>query len=114
LPYQVHERLGYVEVQLEGVIDSVAEFAAQLKAGLSSRNVLLNYAAVTAVTASSYSLAEQAREAERLGYRVATYAPRPALFGLSRQILQLGNVEEGVSASVFNDLEAARSWLTSA
>ena len=57
------------------------------------------------------SVAAQAQLAEELGYRVAVYAPRPALFGLSRQAFQLGHVEEGISAAVFTDLNAAREWL---
>lgn len=111
MPYQLHEHNDYVEVQLEGVVDSVLRFEEFLRSDSQNRNVLLNYEEVTEVVADTYSLAEQAHQAEMLGYRVAVYAPRPALFGLSRQVLLLGNVREGVSASVFSDLEAAKAWL---
>lgn len=111
MPYELHEHQDYVEVRLEGLIGSVEHFERVLRAGLGNRRVIINLASVQEIVADAYGLAEQAHQAETLGYRVAIYAPRPALFGLSRQVLLLGNVREGVSASVFSDLEAAKAWL---
>ena len=56
----------------------------------------------------------QAKRLENLGLKVAFYAPRPALFGLNRQVLQLAEVREGITANVFSNLEEARAWLRSA
>ncbi len=111
LPYQLREHSDYLEVRLEGVIESLVtvEKAAPGRAG--QRKVLLNCEAVTEVVADTYTLADQARRVEALGFLVAVYAPRPALFGLSRQVFLLAHVNEGVSAAVFSDLDAARQWL---
>lgn len=111
LPYQLHEHADYLEIRVEGAFQSVVHFEAENPAGAGLFRVLLNYEAVTEITVDALSVAAQAQLAEELGYRVAVYAPRPALFGLSRQAFQLGHVEEGISAAVFTDLNAAREWL---
>ena len=108
MPYQVHKHEDYLEVRLEGLIESAVALSELASAG---DHVLVDYADVTEVRADSYQLAEQARRAEQAGIKVAVYAPRPAWFGLNRQALQLGLVDEGVSVSVFTDREEARRWL---
>ena len=112
LPYQVYKHDDYVEVRLEGVIDAAIHLGQEDLC--STSKVLFDYAAVTEMRADAYELAEAAHEREVHGLKVAVYAPRPALFGLARQALQLGLVREGVSASVFLDVEEARAWLRSA
>ena len=112
MPYQIHHHGDYLEVHLEGVLDSAfpAE-RARAEGGEELLRVLLDWESVTEVRAGSDDLAEQARRGEELGLKVAVYAPRPALFGLNRQAVQLGSVREGVSVSVFKDLQAALEWL---
>ncbi len=112
LPYQVLLHEDYVEVRFEGVLDGALSFDdAALESVVSLPRVLLDYTGVTEINADAYVLAERARKGEAQGLKVAIYAPRPALFGLSRQALQLGGVREGVSVGVFSDLESARTWL---
>ena len=60
--------------------------------------------------ASAYALADEARLSEDRGRKVALYAPRPALFGLARQVPQLAIVAEGVAANVLTDLDEVRAW----
>jgi hypothetical protein len=104
-----------VEVRLEGALDSAINFEdAEFGTLTAQSRVLLDFAAVTDVRADAYALAEQARRSEALGFKGAVYAPRPALFGLNRQALQLGAIREGVSARVFSEIDAAREWLLSA
>ncbi|MGE3074393.1 MAG: hypothetical protein AB7N24_14175 [Dehalococcoidia bacterium] len=114
MPYQLHERRDYVEVEVDGVLDSVSMCIRELSTRAKSKNVLLNLEHVTSVNGDTYALAGHLQEIVLKGYRLAFYAPRPALFGVSRQALQLGNVEEGSAASVFTALDAAREWLLSA
>lgn len=115
MPYQVYNYEDYVEVRLEGVIDSPVTFESEELAVVSLvRKVLFDYAGVTDMRADAYELADEARRGEELGLKVAIFAPRPALFGLTRQALQLGLVNEGISANVFTDVEEARAWLRSA
>jgi hypothetical protein len=114
LPYQFRERGDFVEVELEGFLDSIGNCMRDLAAGSGCRNVLLNLTGVTSVVSDTYALADQVQSAVLQGFRLAFFAPRPALFGISRQTLQLGNVEEGTSAAVFSDVDAAREWLLSA
>ena len=111
MPYQVLRHDDYLEVRLEGVIEAALNFEEPPFRNALGARVLVDYAAVTDVRADAYSLAEQARRAEAAGFKVAVFAPRPSLFGLNRQALQLGAVQEGVSAGVFSDLEEARAWL---
>ena len=101
----------YLEVRLEGVIESALDFAQPPFSQATETRVLVDFGAVTEVRADAYVLAEQARRAEAAGFKIAFYAPRPAFYGLNRQALQLGAVQEGVSAGVFADLEEARAWL---
>jgi len=108
LPYQLHRHEDYLEVRLEGVIESALPLR---KIAARSTRVLVDYAGVTEVIADTYDLAREARLAEEAGLKVAVYAPRPALFGLNRQALQLGLVSEGVSVNVFSDREEATAWL---
>ncbi|MEO8540443.1 MAG: hypothetical protein ABI577_11940 [bacterium] len=101
-----------MEVRLEGVLDRAFDFDdAEIVAAPDLRRLLLDFSGVTDVHADAYALAEQAHRGEERGFKVAVYAPRPALFGLNRQALQLGAIREGESAGVFNNLEAARAWL---
>ena len=96
------------------LIDALDFDAADLGDGRrSATRLLLDYTGVTEIHASAYTLAEQARNGERRGLKIAVCAPRPALFGLNRQAFQLSHVREGESAGVFTDLESARSWLMS-
>jgi hypothetical protein len=112
LPYQVLKHGDYVEVRLEGVLESALDFEDQSLEGEGGvRKLLLDFGGVTEVRADAYLLAEQARSAEARGFKIAVYAPRPAVFGLNRQALQLGAVHEGVTAGVFASLEEARIWL---
>jgi hypothetical protein len=108
LPYQVYKHEDYVEVRLEGVIESALPL---VQLAEDDALVLVDYAGVTEVVADTYELARQARLAEEAGLKVAVYAPRPALFGLNRQALQLGLVSEGVSSNVFTDRDEAQAWL---
>lgn len=101
----------YFEVRLEGVVEAALDFSEPPFGGAQGARVLVDYAAVTDVRADAYALAEQARRAEAAGFKIAVFAPRPSLFGLNRQALQLGAVQEGVTAGVFSDLEEARTWL---
>lgn len=111
LPYEVLQHGDYIEVRLQGVLEAALNFDdAQLG---SSPRLLIDYADVTEIRADAFVLAEQARKGEARGLKVAVYAPRPALFGLNRQAFQLSDIREGVSAGVFTDREAARTWLLS-
>jgi hypothetical protein len=115
LPYQVHKHEDYVEVRLEGVIEAAIRLSRDESSEAQSRGKLLfDYSGVTEMKADAYELAEAARFCEANGLKVAVFAPRPALFGLARQSLQLANVKEGVSANVFSDHDEARAWLISA
>lgn len=112
MPYQVLKHEDYVEVRLEGVLDSALDFEDQSLEGAGGlRRVLLDFGGVTEIRADAYLLADQARKAEARGFKIAVYAPRPAVFGLNRQALQLGAVHEGISAGVFANLEEAKVWL---
>jgi hypothetical protein len=111
MPYQVLRHDDYLEVRLEGVVEAALDFDAPPFSGAQGARVLVDYAAVTDVRADAYALAEQAHRAEAAGFKVAVFAPRLALFGLNRQALQLGGVQEGISAGVFSDLDEARAWL---
>jgi len=112
LPFQFQNHEDYVEVRLEGVIEGplpIPEAAMPPEGPL--KRLLIDFTDVTEVIADTYRLAEQAKRNEALGLKVAVYAPRPALFGLNRQVLQLGLVHEGVSASVFTSIDEAIAWL---
>ena len=112
MPYQLNAHAGYVEVRLEGVIDRPVRLTGpEFESVRSAHRVLFDYSGITEMRADAYDLADAAKTCEVLGLKVAVYAPRPALFGLARQAIQLGGVAEGVSASVFLDHEAAREWL---
>ena len=112
MPYQVLKHEDYVEVRLEGVLDSALDFEDHSLDGAGgSRKILLHLGGVTEIRADAYLLADHARRAEARGFKVAVYAPRPAVFGLNRQALQLGAVHEGISAGVFASLEEAEVWL---
>ncbi len=111
MPYQLLRHDDYLEVRLEGVVEAALDFNAPPFSSALTTRVLVDYSAVTDVQTDAYVLAEQARRAEAAGLKVAVFAPRPAMFGLNRQALQLGAVREGVSAGVFTDLEEARAWL---
>lgn len=114
MPYQVLQHGDYLEVRLEGVLVDALDFdASDLVSTTNGTRLLLDYTGVTDIQASAYTLAEQARNGESRGFKVAVCAPRPALFGLSRQAFQLSHVREGESAGVFSSLEAARAWLMS-
>ncbi|MBE0611595.1 MAG: hypothetical protein IH609_19600 [Dehalococcoidia bacterium] len=112
VPYQFVDRMTHMEIRLEGVLDDglVIEDAVVTRVG-DVRRVLVDYSGVTEVRLDSMSLATTARLQEAAGVKVAVYAPRPAMFGLNRQVLQLAGVREGVTASVFSDLGEARTWL---
>jgi len=114
VPYQFRERGEFLEVRLDGVLESFAPFVRDLIDRTGTKQVLLNLEGVTSVAADTYALASQVQAAVTEGYRLAFFAPRPALFGISRQTLLLGNVEEGTAAGVFRDIEEARRWLLSA
>ena len=102
----------YVEVRVQGVLESALDFEDQSLADADeSHRLLLDMAGVTEIRADAYLLAEQARKAEARGIKMAVYAPRPAVFGLNRQALQLGAIREGISAGVFSSLEEAKAWL---
>ncbi len=111
MPYQVLRHDDYLEVRLQGVVESALDFGQPPFTAAMPGRFLVDYAEVTEVRADAYALAEQARRAEAAGFKVAVFAPRPSLFGLNRQALLLAAVQEGVSAGVFADLEEARTWL---
>jgi hypothetical protein len=114
LPFQIHKHVDYIEVRLEGVLDVAPGLEdVQAAAGGPFSRLLVDFTGVTEVRADPYSLADRARNNEDAGIKIAFYAPRPALFGVVRQVLQLGSVHEGVTASAFKDVEAAREWLRS-
>ncbi|MCO5200657.1 MAG: hypothetical protein M9925_03010 [Chloroflexi bacterium] len=112
MPYQFVDRMTHLEIRLEGVIEEgfVIEEAVVARAG-ELRRVLVDYSAVTEIRLDPFLLANAARRQQAAGVKVAVYAPRPAMFGFNRQVLQLAGVREGVTASVFSDLGEARSWL---
>lgn len=112
MPYQFVDRLTHLEIRLEGIVDEelLIEEAVLKRVGDVGR-VLFDYSGVTEVRLDSMSLATAARRQEAAGVKVAVYAPRPAMFGVNRQVLQLAGVREGVTASVFSDLGEARAWL---
>lgn len=115
LPYQVLQHDRYVEIKLDGVVDSPVRLGSPDTEIVSSvGRILFDYSGITEMKADAYDLAEAARYCEANGLKVAVFAPRPALFGLARQALQLAAVREGESASVFLDRDEARSWLLSA
>lgn len=114
MPYQLLRHAKYIEVRYRGVLDTaIALSAEELGAITEVKRVLLDFTAVTAIDADVYTLAEQARRTEERGLRVAFLAPRPALFGVTRQVLQLAAVNEGQTANVFSRAEDARAWLLS-
>lgn len=112
VPYQFVDRLTHLEIRLEGVLDDgfVIEEDVVARAGELGR-VLMDYSAVTEIRLDPLLLASAAQRQQAAGVKVAVYAPRPALFGFNRQVLQLAGVREGVTASVFQDLAEARTWL---
>lgn len=112
MPYQFVDRVTHLEIRLEGVIDDglVIEEEVVVRAG-KIRRVLVDYSAVTEIRLDPFSLANAARLQQAAGVKVAVYAPRPAMFGFNRQVLQFAGVREGVTASVFRDLAEARVWL---
>lgn len=114
MPYQLQERRDYIEIEIDGILESIASFVRELSTHAGTKNVLVNLEHVTTVTGDTYAIAGHVQDMVLRGYRLAFYAPRPALFGVSRQALQLGNVEEGSAAGVFTALDAAREWLLSA
>ncbi len=112
MPYQFVDRLTYLEIRFEGIVDEELVIDDVVVTRLADvRRVLVDYSGVTEVRIDSMLLAATARLQEAAGVKVAVYAPRPAMFGLNRQVLQLAGVQEGVTASVFVDLGEARSWL---
>lgn len=114
MPYQFVDHLTHLELRLEGVIDDglVIDGDVVARAG-ELRRVLIDYSAVTEIRLDPLLLASVARRQQSAGVKVAVYAPRPAMFGFNRQVLQLAGVREGVTASVFSDLAEARVWLLS-
>jgi hypothetical protein len=112
VPYQFVDRLTHLEIRLEGIVDEelVIDEAVLTRVGDVGR-VLVDYSGVTAMRLDSNSLAATARRQEAAGVKVAVYAPKPAMFGFNRQVLQLAGIREGVTASVFSDLGEARDWL---
>ncbi len=111
MPYQVLHHTQYLEVRFDGVIEAPLDLTQPPFSEAPGRRLLVDYGGVTEVLADAYAFAEQARQAESTGLKVAIYAPRPLLFGLSRQALQLGGVREGVSAGVFTSRDEATAWL---
>ena len=112
MPYQFVDRLTHLEIRLEGVIDDGLVIEEDVVARVGElRRVLIDYSAVTEIRLDPLVPAGAARRQQAAGVKVAVYAPRPAMFGFNRQVLQLAGVREGVTASVFSDLAEARAWL---
>lgn len=112
MPYQFVDRLTHLEIRLEGVVDEGLVIEEEVVTRIGDvRRVLVDYSAVTEMRLAALALAEVASRQEAAGVKVAVFAPRPAIFGFTRQVLQLAGVREGVTASVFTDLAEARAWL---
>jgi hypothetical protein len=85
--------------------------AVNFDSGRSGRRFLVDYSDVTSFQLNVERLAGLARANEVSGHRVAVCAPTDFLFAVNRQALLMATVREGESASVFRDLEDARTWL---
>ncbi len=114
MPYQLLRHPGHLEVRLAGALERFPLLEPADRVHLrAARRVLVDVTSVTTVDVDVYWIADVARRQEAAGIRLAICAPRPALFGIARQALQLAGVREGTTASVFSSCDAAREWLIS-
>jgi hypothetical protein len=112
MPHQLFAHDAYVELRLNGVVDAPEELSESEWSVVGSVNrVLVDYSDVEQMNVDPYTLAGRARKNEERGIKVAVFAPRPALFGLNRQVLQLAGAGEGRTARVFRDRDEAVAWL---
>jgi hypothetical protein len=112
MPPQLFEHGAYVELRLSGVLDTPEEFTGgECSVVVAVNRVPVDYSDVEQLNVVPYTLAGMAMKNEERGIRVAVYAPRPAMFGLNRQVLQLAATAEGRTATVFRDHGEAVAWL---
>ena len=111
MPYQVNARIGYTELHLSGTITRIEQVTGADSLLSNATRLLVDFSDVEQFNLDPYEMVAMAKRKDELGVRVAVYAPRPALFGVNRQVLQLAGVREGETARVFKDLAAARAWL---
>lgn len=106
----------YLEVQLFGIVDGTQGRAPQRARLQRARpplgtKILLDLSDVERIVMPVDRMSDGMARVEALGERMALFAPRADLFGLSRQVLQLGGVKEGFSIPVFKERDLAVAWL---
>jgi hypothetical protein len=113
MPMEVLDTQLWLEVRLSGemtVVDgtSARDLVPPLAAG---RDVLFDYSEVTEIRAPVDSLVSIMQALGPTVHRCAVVAPRPAIFGVNRQAIQLANLDDSERVRVFKDRPSAVGWL---
>ncbi len=113
MPIEVLESARWLEVRLSGRMTPVdGSSARDLVPPLASgRDVLFDYTDVTEFNAPVEAIVEIFRSLGRNAHRCAVIAPRPALFGVNRQAMQLADLDGDIRMRIFHDRPSAVTWL---
>lgn len=111
MPVEVLSREGYTEFRAYGRV-SLEEWVPVEEMGISDGlRLLIDYSEVEEIRVPVDMFVSAVKHLVAHQAKVAMLAPGNLAFGLSRQALQLAEVTEGPSISVFREREPAIKWL---
>jgi hypothetical protein len=117
MPLEAFDRKTHLHLLMSGIVcpsDGEAALTYARQTPTEASRLLLDFTEAEELALTVNELVVLAREIMAAVRVVAVAAPRPVIFGLNRQALQLADVGEGSRVRVFRDADTARDWLLSA